>query len=76
MPIVVDLAVIMAKRRVSSKELAAHINITPSNLSLLKRGHVRGVRFRTLEQICEYLECQPGDILRYQPEDPGEVPKS
>jgi putative transcriptional regulator len=68
MPIVVDLAVVMARRRVTSKELAAHVGITPSNLSLLKRGHVRGVRFRTLERICAYLDCQPGDVLRYEPE--------
>jgi putative transcriptional regulator len=53
----------MAKRKVSSKELAQHIGITEANLSLLKRGKVKGVRFVTLEAICHYLECQPGDIL-------------
>lgn len=65
MPIVVNLDVMMAKRKVSSKELANAIDITEANLSLLKRGKVKGVRFNTLEAICDYLECQPGDILEY-----------
>lgn len=60
----------MEARKVRSKDLAAFIDITPANLSLLKRGHVRGVRFQTLAKICEYLECQPGDILRYVPDEP------
>jgi len=63
--IVVELAVIMEKRKVRSKDLAAFVGITEANMSLLKRGHVRGVRFETLAKICAYLECQPGDILRY-----------
>lgn len=75
MPIVVDLAVIMAKRKVRSKDLAAHVGITQANLSLLKCGRVRGVRFETLSKICEYLDCQPGDILRYEPE-PADTPES
>lgn len=63
MQILVNLDVMMAIRKVSSKELAAAIGITEANLSLLKRGKVKGVRFETLAAICEYLECQPGDIL-------------
>ncbi|MFK7990837.1 MAG: helix-turn-helix domain-containing protein [Sandaracinaceae bacterium] len=68
MPIVVELGVVMERRGVKSKDLAAYVGITPANLSLLKRGHVRGVRFGTLAKICAYLECQPGDVLRYEPE--------
>jgi putative transcriptional regulator len=66
MPIVVKLDVLLADRKVKSKDLAAHIGITEANLSLLKQGKVQGVRFETLEKICEYLECQPGDVLQYQ----------
>ena len=65
MSIVVNLDVMLAKRKVSSKELAAAIGITEVNLSLLKRGKVKGVRFETLGAICDYLDCQPGDILVY-----------
>ena len=60
MPIRVALNVMMAERNVRSKDLAAHLGITEANLSLLKQGNVKGVRFETLEQICEYLDCQPG----------------
>jgi putative transcriptional regulator len=67
MPILVRLDVMLAKRRVRSNELAKAIGITESNLSLLKSGKVRGVRFSTLEAICRHLDCQPGDILEYQP---------
>ncbi len=56
----------MAMRKVSSKELAKAVGITEANLSLLKRGKVKGVRFDTLASICEYLACQPGDILEYR----------
>ena len=56
----------MAMRKVSSKELAKAVGITEANLSLLKRGEVKGVRFDTLASICEYLACQPGDILEYR----------
>jgi putative transcriptional regulator len=68
-PIVINLDVMLAKRKVKSKELAAHVGITEQNLSLLKSGKVKGIRFSTLEAICAYLECQPGDILEYR-EDP------
>jgi len=67
-PIIVELDVMMAKRKVSSKELAKYINITEANLSLLKRGKIKGVRFGTLEAICKYLDCQPGDILSFEDE--------
>lgn len=56
-------------RKKTSRELAQFIGITEQNLSLLKSGKVRGVRFATLARICEYLECQPGDLLHYQPDD-------
>jgi putative transcriptional regulator len=63
MPIKVTLAVVMAQRNVKSKDLAEYVGITESNLSLLKQGHVKGVRFDTLGRICEYLDCEPGDLL-------------
>ena len=69
MPILVRLDVIMAKRQVRSNVLARAIGITESNLSLLKSGKVRGMRFTTLEAICRALDCQPGDILEYVPEE-------
>ena len=68
MSIVVNLDVMLAKRKVRSKELAREIGITEANLSLLKGGRVKGVRFSTLEAICRYLQCQPGDLLEYQEE--------
>ena len=66
MEIIVNLDVMMAKRKVSSKALAQSIGITETNLSLLKRGKVKGVRFETLAAICAYLQCQPGDILEFR----------
>ncbi|MEM9103450.1 MAG: helix-turn-helix transcriptional regulator [Pseudomonadota bacterium] len=66
MAIIVNLDVMLAKRKISSKELAKIIGITEANLSLLKRGKVKGVRFDTLSAICAALDCQPGDILEYQ----------
>jgi len=69
MPIKVSLAVMLARRNVKSKELAEYIGITEANLSLLKQGKVKGMRFDTLEAICRYLDCQPGDILKYEPDD-------
>lgn len=68
MSIVVNLDVMMAKRKISSKILAAELEITPANLSLLKTGKVKGVRFETLANICKILDCQPGDILAYEEE--------
>ena len=67
MPIVVNLDVMLARRKMRSKELAAKVGITEQNLSLLKSGKVKGVRFSTLARICAELECQPGDRLEYQP---------
>ena len=69
MPIIVTLDVMLARRKVKSKDLAARIGITEANLSLLKSGKVKGVRFETLAAICRELECQPGDLLEFQPED-------
>jgi putative transcriptional regulator len=71
MMIVVNLDVVLAQRKVNSKTLASAIGITEANLSLLKRGKVKGVRFETLAAICAYLECQPGEILAYSPDNPG-----
>lgn len=68
MPIVIELDVMLARRKMRSKELAERIGITEQNVSLLKSGKVKGVRFETLEKICDVLECQPGDILIYQPD--------
>ena len=65
--IVVQLDVMLAKRKMRSKELAERIGFTEANVSLLKSGKVKGVRFETLEKICEVLECQPGDLLEYRP---------
>ena len=70
MPIVVNLDVMLARRKMRSRELAERIGITEQNLSLLKSGKVRGVRFETLGAICEVLQCQPGDLLEFQPLSP------
>jgi len=67
MPITVRLDVMLALRKVRSKDLAAFVEITETNLSLLKSGRVKGIRFETLEKICEFLDCQPGDLLVYEP---------
>ncbi|MBR7037872.1 MAG: helix-turn-helix transcriptional regulator [Oscillospiraceae bacterium] len=69
MPIIVNLDVMMAKRKISSGELAKIIDITPANLSVLKTGKAKAVRFTTLEKLCEALDCQPGDILEWRPEE-------
>ena len=69
MPIVVNLDVMMAKRKISSGELAEIIGISPANLSILKTGKARAIRFSTMEAICKALDCQPGDILEYRSEE-------
>ncbi len=69
MAIVVRLDVMMAKRQIRSNELARVIGITESNLSLLKSGKVRGFRFSTLDAICRHLDCQPGDLLEFVPDE-------
>lgn len=66
MPIRVRLGVMLAERNVKSKDLAEYVGITEANLSLLKQGKVKGVRFETIERICQFLNCQPGDLLRYE----------
>ena len=68
MPIVIKLDVMLAMRKVKSKDLAHRVGITEQNLSLLKHGKVKGIRLATLEAICIALDCQPGDLLHYQPE--------
>jgi putative transcriptional regulator len=69
MPIVVKLDVMLSERKAKSKDLAAYVGITEANLSLLKQGKVKGVRFDTLMRICEFLDCQPGDLLVSRPDD-------
>ena len=68
MPIIVNIDVMLARRKMQSKELAERLGITPVNLSILKTGKAKGVRFDTLEAICRVLDCQPGDILEYREE--------
>ena len=67
--IVVNLDVMLARRKMRSRELAERVGITEQNISLLKSGKVRGVRFDTLAAICEVLQCQPGDLLEWRPDD-------
>ncbi len=78
MPIVVTLDVMLARRKMRSRELAERVGITEANLSLLKSGKVRGVRFDTLARICEVLQCQPGELLAWEPgpepEPDGDTP--
>ena len=69
MPIVVHLDVMLARRKMRSRELAEAVGITEQNISLLKSGKVRGMRFDTLERICAVLQCQPGDRLEFVPDD-------
>ena len=66
MPIVVNLDIMMARRKMTLNELAERIGITPANLSILKTGKAKAIRFSTLEAICRVLECQPGDLLEFQ----------
>ena len=69
MPIAVDIDVMLAKRKMSVGELADRVGITPANLAVLKNGRAKAVRFTTLAALCEVLECQPGDLLRWEAED-------
>jgi putative transcriptional regulator len=76
MAIIVRLDVMLALRKAKSKDLAAFVGITETNLSLLKSGRVKGIRFETLDRICQFLDCQPGDLLSYEadpqaPHGPG-----
>jgi len=69
MPIAVDIDVMLARRKMSVGELADRVGITPANLAVLKNGRAKAVRFATLAALCEALECQPGDLLRWESED-------
>ena len=69
MPIVVDIDVMLAKRKMAVGTLADLVGISPANLSVLKNGRAKAVRFTTLEALCDALQCQPGDLLRWDPED-------
>jgi putative transcriptional regulator len=69
MPIIVNLDVMMAKRKIALKDLAGEIGLTQANLSILKTGKAKAIRFSTLDAICKVLDCQPGDILEYVPEE-------
>lgn len=73
MAIIVNLDVVMARRKISLTDLSARVGITLANLSILKKNHARAIRFSTLNALCEALECQPGDILEFKPDeaDPG-----
>ena len=67
MPIIVDIDVMLARRKMSVGDFSAAIGITPANVAVLKNGRAKAIRFTTLERICEVLECQPGDVLRWEP---------
>ena len=71
MPIIVNLDVVLAQRKMRLNDLAEAVDITPQNLSILKTGKARAIRFSTLEAICETLDCQPADILEYRPAKPS-----
>ncbi|RJG21251.1 helix-turn-helix transcriptional regulator [Paenibacillus thiaminolyticus] len=71
MAIIINIDVMLAKRKMSVTELSEKVGITMANLSILKNGKAKAVRFSTLEKICEVLDCQPGDILEYVKEDPS-----
>ncbi|WP_047283436.1 MULTISPECIES: helix-turn-helix transcriptional regulator [Pseudomonas] len=71
MTIIVRLDVVMAKNKIRSKELAAILGITEANLSLLKNGKVKGMKIETLDKLCAALDCQPGDLLEYQANEPA-----
>lgn len=72
MAIIVNVDVMMARRKMPSGELAERVGITPANLSVLKTGKAKAIRFTTLEAICQALDCQPGDILEYRADDDGQ----
>ena len=74
MPIIVNLDVVLAQRKMRLNDLAEAVDITPQNLSVLKTGRARAIRFSTLEAICKHLNCQPGEILEYRPEPADAMP--
>ena len=73
MPIVVDIDVMLAKRKMAVGMLADRVGISAANLAVLKNGRAKAVRFTTLEALCEALQCQPGDLLRWDPDDPASL---
>jgi putative transcriptional regulator len=75
MPIIINLDVELAKKKMSVQDFAAAIDITPANVSVLKNGRAKAVRFSTLDAICRVLDCQPGDILVWVPDDPDAAPR-
>lgn len=74
MPIIVDIDVMLARRKMAPGALADKIGITPANLAVLKNGRAKAVRFTTLAALCQALDCQPGDLLRWEPDDPDTSP--
>lgn len=74
MPIIVNLDVMMARRKISLNELSSRVDLTLSNLSILKTGKAKAIRFSTLQALCKALDCQPGDILEYRPDEPSATP--
>jgi putative transcriptional regulator len=76
MPIIVNLDVVLAQRKMRLNDLAEAVGITPQNLSILKTGKARAIRFSTLEAICNHLNCQPGDILEFRPEAGSNPPNA
>lgn len=72
MGIIVNLDIMMARRKMSLSELAGKVDLTLANLSILKNGHARAIRFSTLEALCRALDCQPGDLLAFEPDLPGD----
>ncbi len=73
MPIVINLDVMMAKRKISLGELSNRVDLSPANLSILKNNHARAVRFSTLDALCRVLQCQPGELLEYIPDEEGSL---
>ena len=73
MAIIINIDVMMAKRKMSLGELSERVDITPANLSILKNGKAKAIRFSTLEAVCRELDCQPGDIIEYRPDDAEET---
>jgi len=76
MPIAVDIDVMLARRKMSVGELADRVGITPANLAVLKNGRAKAVRFATLAALCEVLDCQPGDLLRWEAEEVRRAPRA
>jgi putative transcriptional regulator len=75
MPIVVDIDVMLARRKMAVGTLAERVGVTPANIAVLKNGRAKAVRFTTLEALCEALQCQPGDLLRWEPEALADPPE-